>query len=257
VATDRGRGINVDPHNPNAHSPPPAVLRGYGIDAVRFVSRPESEAYAAQCQAAGIFVLGVIAGESNDYVLSHADVIQVGNEPDGSKYDELGNPSGSWVMEPDAYVAFFNRIRAQYPGHTLIAAGMTTRQGPAFPVEQVIPRLMGCAGIARHLYWPSSVFYTTPDETETVLAAFHAADELDGIPLWVTEWHPSPTRPELVEFIPQYAALLRRVAVRDFFYCWSDGQTPQRGLFEADGRTPKPELLPFLQAPCAPGALAD
>jgi hypothetical protein len=127
---------------------------------------------------------------------------------------------------------------------------MTTRRSNEFHVERVVPRLEGCSGVSRHLYWPSAEFYTTPDETEQVLAAFHSADELDGIPLWVTEWHPTPTRPELVEFIPQYAAVLQRAAVRDFFYCWSDGQTPQRGLFQADGSTPKPELLQFLQAPC-------
>jgi hypothetical protein len=153
----------------------------------------------------------------NEHVLSHADVIQVGNEPDGDRLNELNQPSGSMIMTPDDYVAMFNRIRARHPDRTLIAAGMTTNQGPMFPVEKVIPRLEGCAGIARHLYWPSKEFYTTPAQTENVLAAFHPADELQGIPLWVTEWHPSPLRPELVPFIPEYAAVLRRVAVRDFF----------------------------------------
>jgi Glycosyl hydrolase catalytic core len=227
-----GKGVNVDPHNPAAHSPEPRTLRQFGITAVRLVSRRDNgvEAYARSCRESGIFVLAVVTSTSEGHLLANADAYQIGNEPDG-----VGR--ASMIQTEDEYVDMWSIYRGTYPDKLMIAAGLT-RSNPNWLWERVAPRLEGCGGVGVHMY-----LHRTTDETHELLDRYNSISP--ELPIWVTEWHPPQS--DISELMPDIMRILRRDTVRDFFYCWSDGQTPERGLFKEDGTTPKAEWWAFTQ----------
>ena len=96
---------------------------------MRLVSRPGVEPYISKCQAAGIKVLAVIAGESMrdgvTYKLSPPpDVYQLGNEPDGEGVS-------SWKMDQDAYRQLWNSYAGGL-GAPVIAAGLCSDDAPGW-----------------------------------------------------------------------------------------------------------------------------
>lgn len=100
--------INLVRHT---NSPDPAILKAYGINAVRLISYDSEpvEEYARKCRERGIFVLAVVVDQSEGHVLQHADAIQIGNEPDG-------RGPASWTMSTDAYVDLWNGYRKKHEG---------------------------------------------------------------------------------------------------------------------------------------------
>jgi hypothetical protein len=282
--TPRPRGVNVNPHQDrlragtadvlelatgdsgsdavvsssinlvrHTNSPSPAILKAYGINAVRLISYDSEpvEEYARRCQEEGIFVLAVVVNQSEGHVLQHADAIQIGNEPDGQ------GPA-SWKMSTDAYVDLWNGYRKKHEGRTLITAGLT-RSDPAWDWSAVVPRLEGQVdGIARHSYGDPNGPPRTPRRLQQILVDLRKEGRkrisegchwIDTVPIWITEWHPLDS---VIHYIPWLAEAMEEHTAGDFFYCWSDDQTPGRGLFREDGRTPKPELDHFMRRPPAP-----
>jgi hypothetical protein len=262
------RGINVAPNNGPKAAPDPETLKQYGINAVRLVSRPpdenddeDADRYAERCQKAGLYVLAVITSESDDFVIKHFDALQIGNEPDGGGH-------ASWKLTPKQYVAKWDYFRQLYPApqYTLITAGLL-RPNSDWNWSSVVRDLTPPVdGIARHSYGDPNGPPRTPDQLSVVLSDFRRQGRgdlpddhwINTVPLYVTEWHPLPNA---IAYIPGLAAVMANEAAGDFFYCWSDRQTPAntetgqaaRGLVLDDGATPKEEFQYYVQAPCNPG----
>ena len=220
------RGVNVDPMNPVA-APSPALLREHNINAVRLVSLRENLEYARRCQAENIYVLGLVAKESEGYVLERANAIEVGNEPDAPS-----SAVSSWSMTPDEYVRLWKECRKQDPGGYFISGGLLG--GDPKWWREVAPQLDGVKGVALHLYW-------TPNPAETRRTVDDFASIRDPrAPVWVTEWHPQDSK----DLLP-LADLLAEITPLDFFFCWTDGMVPGLGLTGTDGKTIKPQYAAF------------
>jgi hypothetical protein len=112
--------------------PAPAILREAGCTAVRLVLEPHRNetAYLADCKAAGLRVLGVLARESfrdedrSPHLRFYREAyhgllwaVQVGNEPD------LDSPS-SWTMSQGGYGRLIEETRDAMPDAYLVGAGL-------------------------------------------------------------------------------------------------------------------------------------
>lgn len=202
-------GVNVDPLSP-AGAPDPAAIRAAGANAVRFVSRKGAEGYPEACRAAGLFVLGVLAQESDGYVVPGLDALQIGNEPDGQ-------PPSSWIMSPDEYVALWQSV-APRDGLPRLAAGLCAGDLRAGYWRAVAPQLEGCAGVALHIYGsPANL-------TQRLILAHQTASP--NLPVWVTEWHADPPQ------IDDLQVLFDALTAGAFWFCWSDAMVPGYGLID-------------------------
>jgi hypothetical protein len=203
-------GVNVDPLDP-AGEPSPDALREAGFSWVRLVSRPGVERYVADCQAAGLLVLAVVARESQGYVFGGPDIWQFGNEPDAS------GPS-SWTMSAGDYVAQFAFYQQTYPHLTWIGAGLASGEPTWWVAAMAIqgPASLHMSGFAVHPY------NKTAAQAATLLRAYQKVTP--ALPLWVTEWH----RPA-VEILP-FVSMLRELSVAHAWFCWTDSMVPGFGM---------------------------
>lgn len=192
--------INVDPLNP-ANCPDPYRVKEMGFGGVRLVCRAGVEDYVNWCHNHSLFVLGVVARESEGNVLGGiCDVYQIGNEPDSPG-------ESSWGMAADHYLEEARIYRETYPDLTLIAAGLTSGNTSYWRTVGPLIEQMGYSGFAVHPYGKN------PLQAEALLKRYQAITP--GLPLWVTEWHRS------ADEIPAYRAMLRRIGVAvDAWFCW-------------------------------------
>ena len=194
--------VNVDPLNPT-NRPSPVLVKELGMGGVRLVCREGVEGYVDLCHGQGLFVLGVIARESQGNVLGGiCDAYQIGNEPDGEG-------ESSYSMSPNQYLEEARIYRDTYPGLFMISAGLVSGQVGYWRQIGSQIGMMGYQGFAVHPYGKTAA------QAEPLLKSYQSITPRLG--LWVTEWH----RP--ANEIPDWKAMLRRTSVADAWFCWAYG----------------------------------
>lgn len=193
--------LNCDPLN-SANSPGAQEIYRLGLSGVRIVCRDGVEEYVESCQSIGLFVLGVIARESQGNVLGGmCDAYQIGNEPDGQG-------ESSYKMPPDQYLEEARIYRETYPDLFMLAAGLVSGDVAYWRLIGPKMEVLGYQGFAVHPYGK------TPDQAEALLKRYQAITP--KLRLWVTEWHRPPAE------IPDWKAMLRRIGVvGDAWFCWA------------------------------------
>lgn len=192
--------VNVDPLNPT-NRPSPVLVKELGLSGIRLVCRAGVEDYIDSCHGLGLFVLGVIAKESEGNVLGGmCDAYQIGNEPDGQG-------DSSYKMSTNQYLEEARIYRETYPNLWMISAGLVSGQVGYWRQIGTYIGNMGYQGFAVHPY------NKTAAQAEPLLKSYQSITPRLG--LWVTEWH----RP--ANEIPDWRAMLRRTTVADAWFCWS------------------------------------
>lgn len=202
------RGVNVDPMN-SGGSPEPAVLRRMGANWVRLVSRDDQivRDYTDACHDVGINVLGVVARESEGYLLPSADMHQIGNEPD------VRGPS-SWTRSVNEYIEDWRIYRETYPDLPMIAAGLAS--GDVTWWQTIAPHLQHCAAVAVHPY------AKTASQAQTLLTAYRKVRP--SCALWVTEWFRDEDQ------VVPFSRMLSAQADAAFWFCATDAMVDGMGL---------------------------
>jgi hypothetical protein len=222
-------GMNVDPLNASG-APSPADLKQAGFTWVRLVSRPGVEGYVAQCRAAGVRVLAVLAQESFQGEAPHLldpapDAYQLGNEPDGAG-------ESSWKLSREEYVNLWNALAGGL-GERVIAAGLCSDDSFGW-IQAIFDELVPAPeAIAVHPYG------ATPEEAQNLLDEFSSR----GVPVWLTEWNLVPRQPldgdGVASELAALWAVLNASADAAFWFCWSDKMVDGLGVFGKDDQ-PKP-----------------
>lgn len=246
-------GLNVD----RAGSYPPALVRSLGATWIRLVAMRDHDLreYLAECRAAGLRVLLVLARESFGGFDSYADGLatyarrygglvdawQIGNEAD------LASPS-SWTMDPGELSELGQLARAALPGARLVCAGMASGHPEYLDAVDLTPfDAVACHPYLKDAPNPSDV-EDLPD-VDQLVEAYRAY----GLPVWVTEWGwwGADERRGAEETAEMVAWAASTDLIEAFFYfCLSDAMVPPFGLLRADG-SEKPAAAAFRQAALA------
>ena len=179
---------NVDFRYPG-NVPPLEKALADGTRIVRCISLPEQEQGASQFLAAGIRVIAVYTGESDNagrYVMHNCSALQVGNEPEFAYPGDISAwPTGTAddLANVWSYVTQV-LVPAVHPnGFPLIGPGFWCQDYAKW--AQVAGRLEGISAAAVHVYpGPSG---QTPSAVRSYLSKFRAVRP--DLPLICTEYH--------------------------------------------------------------------
>lgn len=240
-------GPNIDPLNPHGR-PSAETLLALGATAVRLVSRPDCEVYAATLRQMGLLVFAVIGRESQGYVMHEADALIVGNEMD------LSSPS-SWTMTPEAYADLWHHVSSQAHGRPRLIGGLAS--GDLDKAEAYATVATSAAAFSLHPYgqrplpdWPS------PDwgfsYVGDLILRYCERPALRSLPLLIGEYgcnHHEQDEAFQAEYLSRMTRTLldHPLVLGAFQFCWSDGMVDGFGLLRYDG-SPKPAYTAYQEA---------